>query len=193
MQNLKLIIGIVVVIALVVGGGFLLGGRGGDSQPTQTSQKTFKINKRAPDFTLRDFSGNDVSLSQFYSSEAPTSSAYGQKAVILDFWAAWCPFCIEEMKELEKVHKTYGDQLVMIGIHRTDSGERIEVGKRFADEQGVTYLLLQGTSEVYKASTQGVAGMPTAVFIDKNGIVQDIKVGPKTAEEIKGKVEMLLQ
>lgn len=185
MQNSKLLIGVVAALVIGIGGFFLLRGFNSSTQtPFQRKQEgQFEIGKRAPDFALKDFEGKEVRLSDFY----------GKKAVVLDFWAAWCPFCVDEMPVLQKAQEQYQDQLVMIGVHRTDSGESIETGKKFADEQGVKYLLVQGTSEVYRASTRGVQGMPVAVFIDKNGVVQDIKIGPKTEEEIKEKVGKLIQ
>lgn len=170
----------IVVIVLLLGGVFVVG-RQSDNKIQVTT--TFTIGQKAADFTLRDFDGKEVRLSEFY----------GQKAVILDFWAAWCPFCVAEMPELEKTQQAYKDQLVMVGIHRTDSGESIVTGKKFADEQGVTYLLLQGTGEIYRASTKGLQAMPVAIFIDKEGVVRDIKLGPKTEGEIREKVEKLVR
>lgn len=183
LQNAKLIVGILVAAALIVGG--LMFARQGDmpDQTRQTEKVSFEVGQKAPDFTLKDFAGKDISLSEFY----------GKKAVVLDFWAAWCPFCVEEMPVLEKAQQVYEDNLVMIGVHRTDSGEGIETGKKFADERGVTYLLVQGTEDIYDASTKGVKGMPVAVFIDKAGIVHDVKIGPKTAQEIEQKITSLLQ
>lgn len=184
-MNKTVILGIIVAIVLLLGGVFVLQGRQGE-EPEIELQKTspqFIVGQQAPDFTLKDFDGENVQLSDFY----------GKKAVVLDFWAAWCPFCIEEMSLLQNVHEEYGDEVVMIGVHRTDSGESIETGKKFADEQGVKYLLVQGTNEVYRASTKGINAMPTAVFIDKNGVVSDIKLGPKTESEIAEKVEQLLK
>lgn len=187
-MNKKVIIAVVVII--IVLGIVLVGGQRGQTQRQETTStspelqpgQSFTIGQKAPDFALKDFDGKEVKLSDFYR----------QKAVVLDFWAAWCPFCVEEMPALEKAQQAYKENLVMIGVHRTDSGEAIETGKKFADERGVTYLLLQGTGEIYKASTKGLNAMPVAVFIDKNGIVQDMKFGPKTEEEIKEKVEKLL-
>lgn len=163
----------------------------GETQPQ--TKPSFEVGKQAPDFTLKDFNGNEVNLSSFYSSEAPTSFAYSSKAVILDFWAAWCPFCVKEMPELQEAQDQFKDNLVIVGVHRTDSGESIETARKFADERGVTYLLVQGTEEIYKASTKGITGMPVAVFIDKTGVVRDIKIGPKTAEEIQEKIEQILK
>lgn len=182
----NIIIAIVIIVILLAG---LLVISKQQKSPLQTTSESpvsttnFTIGQKAADFTLKDFNGNNVKLSEFY----------GKKAVVLDFWAAWCPFCVEEMVQLEKAQQTYKDQLVMIGIHRTDSGEAIVTGKKFADERGISYLLLQGTSEIYRASTRGLQAMPVAVFIDKEGVVRDIKLGPKTEEEIKEKVEKLIK
>lgn len=174
------------LLILAVGGVFVLGQRRGGffGEVAKRDQGSmFTVGKPAPDFTLKDFSGNDVSLSSFY----------GKKAVVLDFWAAWCPFCVSEMPELQRAQEAYKDKLVMIGVHRTDSGESIATGKKFADERGVTYLLLQGTNEIYKAATKGIQAMPVAVYIDTNGVVQEVKSGPKTESEIKEKVNKLVQ
>lgn len=125
------------------------------------------------DFTLQDFDGNEVSLSDFKG-----------KVVFLDFWAAWCPFCVGELPEIEQVHQTYGD-IVVIGVHRTNT-ESLETGRKFAEERGVTYTLLQDSDgSVYDAFTGGRPFMPVAVFIDKEGKVQDTLFGPKTSEQIR--------
>ena len=109
----------------------------------------------------------------------------------MDFWAAWCPFCIEEMPELQTAQEEYGEDLVMIGIHRTDT-EKAETGLKFAEDRDISYLLVSDSNgALYEAS--GGFGMPVAVFIDRKGVVQDIKVGPKTKEEIKEKVSKLLR
>ena len=52
------------------------------------------IGKTAPDFTLTDMAGQQVSLSQ-----------YRGKVVILNFWATWCPPCREEMPSMEALYQ----------------------------------------------------------------------------------------
>ncbi len=138
--------------------------------------------KLAPDFTLVDFEGNTVRLSDFKG-----------KGVFIDFWTAWCPFCTDEMPDIEKLHQELGDKVVILGIHRTNT-ESKDVGKDFADNKvGVTYTILQDTSdEVYKAYTSGISGMPVAVWIDKDGKIVKIKIGPKTPEEMRQNTEAVL-
>ena len=95
------------------------------------------------------------------------------------------------MPELQKASEKYEKDLVIIGVHRTDT-ERASVGQKFATERGVTYLFAtDADGSLYRAST-GV-GMPTAAFIDKNGVVIEIKSGPKTAGEIEEKVIKLIE
>jgi peroxiredoxin len=136
----------------------------------------------APDFTLVDFEGNIVKLSNLRG-----------RPVFIDFWAKWCPFCTDEMPEIEKIHKEFGNDLVVIGIHRTNT-ESVSAGEDFAkNDAKVTYQILQDkTDEVYRAYTPSFAGMPVAAWIDKDGILVKLKIGPKTNEEIRENVKAIL-
>lgn len=187
-KNLIIILAVVLLVGV---GGLLVFSRsskeGGVSQKDQTNQVidsaeisgNFVKGQAAPEVTFTDFEGSSHNLSDFRD-----------KAVVLDFWAAWCPFCIEEMPLLQSAHEKYQDELVMIGVHRTDT-EKTDTGLKFALERGVSYLLVADPDgSLYAAS--GGFGMPVAVFIDKEGIVQDIKVGPKTKEEIEEKISELI-
>lgn len=154
--------------------------RQGENASQGVSDGRFVKGQKAPIFVLETFDGQSLDL----------ATAYGTKAVVLDFWAAWCPFCVAEMPELQKAQRQYGDDLLMIGVHRTDT-EAVSTGQRFAQERGVTYPLVKDSDgSLYRAS--GGLGMPVAVFIDKDGIVREVKSGPKTAEEIGEKVGALV-
>ena len=138
--------------------------------------------KPAPDFSLVDLDGKVVKLSEFRG-----------KPVFIDFWTKWCPFCADEMPDIEKLHQEFGDRVVILGIHRTNT-ESKGVGEDFAkNDAKVTYpILLDKTDEVYKAYTPGFAGMPVAAWIDKDGVLVKLKIGPKTAEEMRQNVESIL-
>lgn len=174
-----------IVVGFVVLGaaGYFLSQGKQTQQPVEkfeASQTTFKKGQTAPDVAFIDFEGQTHHLSEFQG-----------KAAVLDFWAAWCPFCLEEMVELQKAHDKHKDQLIMIGVHRTDT-ESKETGLKFAKGRGVSYLLVSDQDgSLYRAA--GGFGMPVAVFIDKGGVVQEIKSGPKTAEEIQEKIGKLIE
>jgi len=188
-MNKNLIAAIAVILVLGVGGFLVFRGSGQDSTTSGDSQTTesrpaevsgsFTKGQEAPDVSFTDFDGNTHNLSDFTG-----------QAVVLDYWADWCPFCRAEMPELQAAQDKYGDDLVMVGVHRTDT-ESKEVGQRFADKIGITYLLVVDPDDsLYRAA--GGFGMPVAVFIDKDGVVTEIKSGPKTKEEIEEKVGKLI-
>ena len=62
---------------------------------------------QAPDFSLKDLDGNTVTLSDYR----------GQKPVILDFFATWCPNCKRDMPKLNKWYEQYKDKVEVIGVN----------------------------------------------------------------------------
>lgn len=149
--------------------------------PTQGSGAS-EVGQKVAEFELEDFNSQKVKV----------ASASG-KPIFIDFWAAWCPFCVDEMPEIEKIHQELGDKIIVLGIHRSET-EGIEAGAKFAKERGVTYPLLKdSTGEVYRKLTGGRNFMPYALYIDKEGKINKVKAGPKTAEEIRVAVRELLK
>lgn len=118
----------------------------------------------APDFRLTSLEDGSVRLSDLRG-----------KPVILNFWATWCPPCRREMPALEAIWQRYGrGGVLVLGI---DEGEQPSVVARFAREQvGTTFpLLLDRQQEV--GARYNVRAIPTTVFVDPSGRIQDIVVG----------------
>ncbi len=118
----------------------------------------------APDFTLTSTDGETFTLSELRGTP-----------VVLNFWATWCPPCRAEMPAFETVWQELGrDQVWILGINQ---GEPREPVVQFARNTVRTSfpLLLDPTTEVGRL--YGVRALPTTVFIDAEGRIQDIKIG----------------
>ena len=127
------------------------------------SSMSATIGKEAEPFTLKDLSGNDISLESFKG-----------KVVFLDFWATWCSPCKEELPELEHIYKKFkGEGLEVIGISTDKSASNVV---RFLEKKPVSFTILTDT-EGDVASRYKLPGMPTAFIIDKEGIVRHIHFG----------------
>jgi peroxiredoxin len=118
----------------------------------------------APDFTLDALDGEQVRL----------SSLRGQP-VIINFWATWCPPCRAEMPELEKAWQKYQEEnLVLLGV---DQAENVTVVSQFARRKmGVTFPILLD-KDLTVRNAYAVRALPTTIFIDTQGRIQDVKIG----------------
>jgi len=118
----------------------------------------------APDFTLQDISGKEVSLSDFKG-----------KVIILNFWATWCPPCRKEIPVFIELYKKYKDEgLVIIGISLDREGEKVLIP--FVKKFGINYPVLIGTKKVVDAYG-GIRGIPTTFIIDKKGKIRKKHIG----------------
>jgi thiol-disulfide isomerase/thioredoxin len=96
-----------------------------------------------------------------------TSAQLLGRIVVLDFWASWCPPCLESMPALQELHEDLSDESVAIfGVQVMDEEDPVA----FMSERNLTYSVLVGGEEVLE-STMGGASIPSFVVIDHQGSV----------------------
>jgi peroxiredoxin len=131
----------------------------------------------APEFTLADLDGREVSLSDFAG-----------QVVLLDFWATWCAPCREEIPMLNELHTTFGERgFTILAISDEDAGAIRE----FVADHAVIYPNLVGTTEV--SESYGVLGLPTGYLVDAEGKIVESFMGPKPSKILTSKIEALLE
>ena len=120
-------------------------------------------NIMAPDFTLKDLEGNDISLSQFRG-----------KWVILDFWGSWCPWCIKGFPELKEAYRKYAGKLEIIGIDCNESEADWKAG---VEKYQLPWVNVYNPSDSSLLGEYGVQGFPTKAIIGPEGKIANITVG----------------
>ena len=117
-------------------------------------------------FTTIDRSGNTVD----------ETILRGHKLVMLNFWEPWCPPCVKEMPELEKLYRDYADKgLLILGVYST-RGQETEVDKVLSDS-GTSYPILRYSKDFDSFKTGYV---PTTLFVDGEGtILSELLVGSR--------------
>ena len=132
-------------------------------------QKDVGADPTAPDFSLSDLSGHQVTLQQ-----------HRGRVVLLDFWATWCPPCRGAIPELVKIQEKYRDKgLVILGISMDDP-KRVsdEYLKTFGEKFKINYLILRHNVKVVENYFGRQApAIPTMFVIDREGRIRDKQEG----------------
>jgi peroxiredoxin len=132
-------------------------------------QKEVEAGPTAPDFSLKDLSGQTVTLEQ-----------YRGKVVLLDFWATWCPPCRMTIPMLIKLQDKYRDDgLVILGISIDDPQQITDKDLRyFIKMNKINYPVLRYNQKVMKDYFEGErVSIPTMFVVDRNGKIRDMIVG----------------
>lgn len=158
-----LLIAVAVVINVTKSNGSEAGAGGGAALPIKGYQ--------APDFTLKTFDGQAVTLSQMKG-----------KPVFLNFWASWCPPCQAETPDLVEMHKKYGDKIAFYGINLTQQDDQ-QKALDFIKNYKIDYPVLSDAegkvSDVYR-----VQAIPTSVFIAPDGKIVELVQGLMTKQDM---------
>ena len=135
----------------------------------------------APEFSLPDLSGSAHRLTD-----------YRGKVVVLNFWATWCPECIQEIPSLSSFAKKYDSRgVVVLGVS-TDRSRDAVAG--FLEGRPVDYTVLHdGSSEVFRKRYRLIA-LPDTIIIDWQGNIADRLFGAQDflSDEFTGRIERLL-
>jgi cytochrome c biogenesis protein CcmG/thiol:disulfide interchange protein DsbE len=168
--------GLLIVLLIIVGLGL-----------NRAQQGTVQPGDKIPDFRLPLFKGyeyegrNEVKLSDFRG-----------KVVVLNFWASWCKPCEQEAAEMQQAWEA-----------NESSGEVIFLGADYVDtEPEARAYLKKFEIDFYNGPDMGtkisqlfrMKGVPETYFIDREGVLQYVKVGPfASADEIQIHIDELLK
>ena len=150
----------VVVVAAVAALGAALAGRGGDAPPIA-----------APAFSLADVRGGpgQVALEQ-----------RGGRPAVVNFFASWCVPCRDELPVLERAHRREGGRVAFLGVA---VGDVPSEATGLLRETGVSFPAGSDRDKAV-AESYRLRGMPTTVFIGRDGRVQGRAEGPLTAARL---------
>lgn len=135
----------------------------GISKVNYSISKEITLTKAKP-FILKDMNGKTIKLSDFIG-----------KAVIIDFFATWCPPCRSEIPHFVDLHKKYSKKgFVMLGIG-LDADDKANMNS-FIKKYAIKYPILVADEKV-KKDYGGIRSIPTTFVINKKGQIYKKYIG----------------
>jgi peroxiredoxin len=135
-------------------------------------------NLPAPALALVDLSGNDVSIAR-----------YKGKVVLINFWAAWCTPCREEIPQFVTLEEKYGSRgFQALGISLDDSEATL---RDFRRQYKVNYPIVMGSQKIAEGFG-GVLGLPTTFLIGRDGRIRAKHVGATDFPKLEREITALL-
>lgn len=131
----------------------------------------------APDFTLTDQYGEEHTL-----------SGYQGKVVFLNLWTTWCPWCVQEMDDIDALYHELGENLedvVILGLAAPSTHDSMDEEGiiSFIEEHGWTYpILMDRTGEFFDIYIAG--GYPTTWLIRADGELMGYIAGALEKEQM---------
>jgi len=154
-------------LAVVLGAAGIWAGRvpQGSAGPPNGLPPAPAIGHPAPEVSLTTTAGETFAL-----------SALRGKPVVLNFWATWCPPCRAELPELQAAHERYAGEVIIAGVNQAEPPASVIA---FAGQVGLSFPLpLDVRGDVSRQ--YAVRSLPTTFFIDRDGIIRRIQIGPVT-------------
>ena len=134
--------------------------------------------KKAPDFSLPDLNGKEVSLSDYHG-----------KPVLILFWSIASPVCKKSLPNVAKFAEDIKDSdIVMLGVNLDANNPEVA---KLAKESGVTFPTLVGAEKSFAAANAfGVMRLPVIFVVGKDGTVKGRIFGPfQSPDELDSEVE----
>jgi len=134
------------------------------------------LGEPAPDFTLATVA----------NGEPFTLSEQRGKVVVLDFWATWCPPCVESMPALQELADESGDDVVIVGMNMDQGPTRDGMVTGFLNRHNLTFTNVYTSDET--AGDYNVRPIPMTVVIRPDGIVHEVILGVIQKWELRNSI-----
>lgn len=138
-----------------------------------------EVDQPAPELTLFDLDGQQVSLSDFKG-----------QVVLLNNWATWCPPCREEMPDFKAYYQKYKDQGFQVVA--VEAGQPESEVRAFVEEQGLEFVILLDPENLSLITFQH-SSLPNSFVIDRRGHLRLAWLGAINLPTLEKHVTPLLE
>ncbi len=153
-----------------------------------TSQWIFKTGL-ASDPAIKAFFANPW---QTPDGKSVDTNEWRGKVLVVNFWASWCPPCVEEMPALDKLQREFSSQNVLFVGIGIDSPSNI---REFLAKTPVSYPIVIGGLEGSNLSKQlgnAQGALPYTIVINAKGKATSSKLGKISEEELRSAIKSVL-
>ena len=120
-----------------------------------------------------------------FDGEVTSLDAYAGEPLVVNFWASWCPPCVAEMPDFERVHQDRRDEVRFIGLNTQDSEAS---ALDLVELTGVTYDLgWDPEGELFRDFE--VVSMPSTFFVDEDGAIVHRHAGLLTQQQLRDLID----
>ncbi len=128
-----------------------------------TTGKPPRIAEPAPNFVVQD-GDRKVDLAEYKKTG---------KVLIVNFWATWCPPCVEELPSLVAMQQQMGGKVTVIAVSIDEDESAYHA---FLQQHGVNLLTVRDP-EQKSPRLYGTTGWPESFVVDRNGVMQRKFIG----------------
>lgn len=166
---------IIFIVAITIAGvsGFALQRYLAPDSPVGIDTRNSMIGQTRPEFAMTDIDGNIRNIKD-----------WDGQVVLLNFWATWCPPCLEEIPDFIEVQQALENKgLQIIGV-AVDNEEDV---RQFASDMAMNYPVMAGEMEAIELSQKygnSIGGLPFSAIIDKNGKITHTITGELSKERL---------
>lgn len=132
----------------------------------------------APDFTLKNTKGQNITLSSFKG-----------QPVLINFWATWCVPCRVEMPAIEAAYQKYKSQ--GFAVLAVDADETLQEVTDFVNGIGLTFEILMDpgltVNDMYR-----VRAYPSSFFVDGEGMIVALQIGQMSESQLSDNLARIL-
>ncbi len=123
-------------------------------------RSTLSLGDMAPEFEAKRLDGSTFRLADYRN----------KKAVLIDFWATWCPPCVDEIPTIKRIAETYRDQgLEVVGVSLDHDEQAL---RDFVKKEKVSYVQVFDKEKARAIlKSYGVWGIPSAFLVNQNGVI----------------------
>jgi len=141
------------------------------------------VGEEIPSCSFEGFDGQELKLDDLLG-----------KPTVINFWATWCTFCVEEMPALQTVYSLLNGRVWFLGADLVNvQGETRGAAQSFAGRTGVKYPLVYDTDGVLFGHFAARPILPVTIFVRADGKVAFRQFGPMTVDKLRGLLQHYLK